>query len=271
MELRKILGALATAAVLATAGGASAAVTELTFAAPGAQPQVYFNGFAPGTTTIDPRLSATLDLSLTSVTNGGYQWNFSYSLANTSTIASRVSTIGWDISADFLDVIGVGGVFSNAADGNMASLGDMDFCLKDSNGANCSGGGGGGLSMGQSGSGAFSLTFLDHTTTYVTVQVARYNKKGQLTGYDEIQMPQVNPVAAPTTVAFNSFGLRMQSLNGGFSTVGVSSTPPPPVSGIGGFGEAAMIAVPEPATWAMMIMGFGVIGAVMRRRRVALD
>lgn len=29
-------------------------------------------------------------------------------------------------------------------------------------------------------------------------------------------------------------------------------------------------AVPEPATWAMMIMGFGAMGAVMRRRRLAL-
>jgi hypothetical protein len=29
-------------------------------------------------------------------------------------------------------------------------------------------------------------------------------------------------------------------------------------------------AVPEPATWAMMIMGFGAAGAMMRRRRVAL-
>ena len=27
-------------------------------------------------------------------------------------------------------------------------------------------------------------------------------------------------------------------------------------------------AVPEPATWAMMIMGFGVAGALLRRRRI---
>jgi hypothetical protein len=29
-------------------------------------------------------------------------------------------------------------------------------------------------------------------------------------------------------------------------------------------------AVPEPATWAMMIMGFGAAGSVVRRRRQAL-
>ena len=32
----------------------------------------------------------------------------------------------------------------------------------------------------------------------------------------------------------------------------------------------AVAAVPEPATWAMMIMGFGTIGALMRRRQYAL-
>ena len=31
----------------------------------------------------------------------------------------------------------------------------------------------------------------------------------------------------------------------------------------------AAVAVPEPATWAMMIMGFGGVGALMRRRRTA--
>jgi hypothetical protein len=38
---------------------------------------------------------------------------------------------------------------------------------------------------------------------------------------------------------------------------------------IGGVGQVSIngIAVPEPATWAMMIMGFGVAGSVLRRRR----
>ncbi len=34
------------------------------------------------------------------------------------------------------------------------------------------------------------------------------------------------------------------------------------------FNGAVQGAVPEPATWAMMIMGFGLVGATMRRRSV---
>ncbi len=46
-----------------------------------------------------------------------------------------------------------------------------------------------------------------------------------------------------------------------FSAVGVSDT-------LGGYVDSIKLtAVPEPATWAMMIMGFGGIGAVLRRRR----
>ncbi len=32
----------------------------------------------------------------------------------------------------------------------------------------------------------------------------------------------------------------------------------------------SIAAVPEPTTWAMMIMGFGAVGAVIRRRRQTL-
>jgi len=36
---------------------------------------------------------------------------------------------------------------------------------------------------------------------------------------------------------------------------------------IQGAGLAPVAAIPEPATWAMMIMGFGVVGSAMRRSR----
>jgi hypothetical protein len=38
----------------------------------------------------------------------------------------------------------------------------------------------------------------------------------------------------------------------------------------GGGGTGGGGSVPEPATWAMMITGFGLIGAAMRRKRVTL-
>jgi hypothetical protein len=37
-------------------------------------------------------------------------------------------------------------------------------------------------------------------------------------------------------------------------------------AGSTGYDFQAAAAVPEPATWAMMIMGFGLVGAAMRRR-----
>jgi hypothetical protein len=36
------------------------------------------------------------------------------------------------------------------------------------------------------------------------------------------------------------------------------------------FGQSAVAAVPEPATWALMILGFGGAGAMLRRRRPAV-
>ena len=55
--------------------------------------------------------------------------------------------------------------------------------------------------------------------------------------------------------SIDEFRLDSSSINNGFAPLG-------PVS-LGG-------AVPEPATWAMMIIGFGAVGSAMRSRRRAL-
>jgi len=44
----------------------------------------------------------------------------------------------------------------------------------------------------------------------------------------------------------------------------------PNLEGVGQLRISGLVAVPEPATWAMMIMGFGAAGSVLRRRRAAL-
>lgn len=56
-----------------------------------------------------------------------------------------------------------------------------------------------------------------------------------------------------------------------FTATGASSTLAFTSTTATAFGPAldgvSVAAVPEPATWAMMIFGFGLVGAAMRRRR----
>ena len=243
MQFRDIAAAAAAAIALTVATSASAAVTQLQFTAPSAGPQIYFNGLVPGTSDPYPGLGATFTLALDSITNGGYRWNFSYQLANVSTLDSRLTVVGWDIDADLASASGLSGLFTTSGSGNMSFGGAKDFCLKASGGsANCSGGGGGGLDEGTSGSGVFSLNFASQI-------VGGTNKH-----------PIVTPVAAPTELTFNNFGVHYQSVPLISSTVGVPGVPPPEPQG----------GVPEPATWAMLILGFFGMGSAIRRRARSL-
>jgi len=60
----------------------------------------------------------------------------------------------------------------------------------------------------------------------------------------------LGPTATSLTLSFNSTG------NSFFSTSATLSVPPAPIG-----------SVPETATWGMMLMGFGAMGAALRRRR----
>ena len=63
----------------------------------------------------------------------------------------------------------------------------------------------------------------------------------------------LNFAALPTSVDFEDFYVRYQSIDS--PTLGFDGD-----SGVG-------VLVPEPATWGMMILGIGMIGGLMRRRR----
>ena len=63
---------------------------------------------------------------------------------------------------------------------------------------------------------------------------------------------------------------RFLGASGEIHGVGIlDRTVPRPLNSLTLNGTLDMPAVPEPATWAMMIMGFGMVGALVRRRRMS--
>lgn len=217
----------------------SAPASAVTFVNVGDNAVINFNGLADdyiGGAVAIPGLTAKLTLTLTSI--AGNTANFGYSLQNTSGGAitdSRVSIFAFNVPSGVVtSAVGGGDYGVVRLNDDFPNVGGIDrifeVCFKAGGGPNCSAGGGGGTSFGETDNGTFSLTLS-------------------------------TPVVA---LALDTFGIRWQTLSSpeyglrGNSGIGLGVPTPrteePPV-------------VPEPATWAMMIAGFGLVGATMRRRK----
>jgi hypothetical protein len=126
------------------------------------------------------------------------------------------------------------GMFDLKSIGSSISNGiNVEVCFRDT-GGNCAGGGGGGLSIGQA---IPNGTFPNNTFTLLFQQ-------------------------AQSAIQLDRFVVRYQSINTvngltGGSGVGVVGDGPIDPNGV----------VPEPSSWAMLIAGFGLVGAVARRRK----
>ncbi len=72
-------------------------------------------------------------------------------------------------------------------------------------------------------------------------------------------------------ITFNSFGGKLTALGTRYAN-GAGSLATIPDVGLTRYGAGTFAAanVPEPATWAMLLSGFGMIGFAMRRRKTAL-
>lgn len=181
-------------------------------------------------------LAAAITFTLTGVS--GNIWNFSAAINNTlssAPVGGRISGFGFNGNPEIVGATPGTGPFTNAViNAGFPQIGgqtSIDFCLTANN--NCSGGGGGGVVNGATATQTFSLSFANNPTTAVT---------------------------------FDNFILRYQSITGsnlGTSGIGLGT-------GGGGFDPGGG-AVPEPATWAMLIAGFGLVGAAARRRRSTLS
>jgi len=234
MNRLRIISAAVAAAVAAPALAAvpivSAPVTVLASTAglPGGTFTRNFNGIIDEVVT--PGLGASIGFALNSVSGDGKTWNFTANILNQATSpfsSARISVMGFSSTPDIANAAVVSGPFTGVdLGGNFPQISNVGFCF--TAGPNCNGGASGGIALGGSASQVFNLIFTN----------------------------------AQTSVVLDQFTIRWQSLTGGnfngASGIGQGIAPDPVDPGGGG--------VPEPASWAMLIAGFGLVGAAMRRR-----
>lgn len=124
-----------------------------------------YNGFVDNESNTVDGLSSTITLTLTAASDTAY--TFAYTVENTSSdpvTGSRVS--GFSLNTDpTISSASSTGAFSYATVGSTYpnGIGAVDVCFKDASTGSCAGGGGGGLTLGESGSGTFTLNFADAT------------------------------------------------------------------------------------------------------------
>lgn len=214
------------AALIATSAGAANATVNLSAAAPGKVFKISYTGKVGGSTTT--LVSALGTFTFTGASTDKRTYNFNYSLLNSSTNSSLLRSFGFDVTSALNPVsITASGAFPYSGTNQNYPEGIGNIEVCFK--ATRNGqctGGRGGLERGTSGTGTFSLTF---------------------------SAPQ-------NAIDLGNFVTRFQSIspeiNDEDSGVGIGRlvVEPPPS------------AVPEPATWAFMILGAGLTGAALRRR-----
>jgi hypothetical protein len=215
--MQRKLGLLAAAAALALSAPAGAVV----FMNVGDTVTLNYNGFVTPDGGGGTIAGLTAKATFTVTAKSGNNYDFSYSIDNTSSVSSRVSVFGFNVTPDVSSASKLSGALftSVTLDGNVPNLTGPDNLRVCFSQVNCAGGGGSGvLPADPPSTGTFRLTFAS---------------------------PQAS-------IDLSRFFVRYQSITG---VPGVESA-----TGLG-------TAVPEPATWAMMLGGFGLIGAAMRRRQ----
>ena len=197
--------------------------------------QYNYNGFMSSAQLPVPGLTSTILFNFLGTT--GSLYNFSYTLSNTSSgeiDASRVTIFGFNSDPNLASAsIGGGDQFNVISAGNQPNgMAALEICFKDAGpNTNCTGAKNG-VVKGGAASGTFAL------------------------GY--------NPAASSITLS--GFTVRYQGIDANGPTLNFDDDS---ASGVGtpDLVPDTNILVPEPTSWALMIAGFGLTGAALRRRR----
>lgn len=118
-----------------------------------------YDGFSDGTTING--LTGSTTFKLTGISGNDY--TFSYSVANTSSTPitdSRISSFAFNTDPNITAATSSGAFSYTTLNSTYPNgIGSVDVCFKDALTGSCAGGGSGGLTMGQTGTGSFTLSF----------------------------------------------------------------------------------------------------------------
>ncbi|MBB3356387.1 MULTISPECIES: cistern family PEP-CTERM protein [unclassified Novosphingobium] len=150
---------IALAAFIAMCGTANADSITLGSGDIGSSFTLDYNGFSNGTTISG--LTGSTTFTLTGISGNTY--NFDYSVSNTSSApvtGSRISSFAFNTDPTIASASSTGAYsYTTLSSTYPNGIGTVDVCFKDAVTGSCAGGGSGGLTIGQSGTGTFSLGF----------------------------------------------------------------------------------------------------------------
>lgn len=195
-------------------------------------------------------LTGSTTFTLTGVSGNDY--SFDYAVANTSSApvtASRISSFAFNTDPTISGAAATGAYSYTTLNSNYPNgIGTVDVCFKDASTGSCAGGGGGGLTIGQSGTGNFTLSFSSPVSALTLSDFyVRYQSISGVSG-----VSSASGAGTITSSSSSSTGGTTSSSTGGTTTSSTSSS-------TGG------TPVPEPGM--LGLFAIGLVGLAVSRRR----